>query len=194
MHNFTDQIMSFDKACDLVKTAHNAGAYKAHWARISWACEKSGVAAIHTAIWSSVRCSLLRCPQAGLLLILMYAAASDYSSIASSLSHVAYCLGQEIVSRNALSLRDSISYGIDESRASSPATGSSTMFSFRTRTRMRPNTVWIEILAFARCSVRRVLAFIRTRTMRKSCCFTSVLELRPVPRCHDPSLRSSRIS
>jgi len=54
MHNFTDQIMSFDKACDLVKTAHKAGAYKAHWARISWACEKSGVAAIHTAIWSSV--------------------------------------------------------------------------------------------------------------------------------------------
>src|SRR5690242_21946996 len=114
---------------------------------------------------------------------------ADHFPVPSSLSQVAYCLGHEIVSRNALSLTASMSYGMDESSASKPETGSSIMFSFRTRTRMRPEIVWIEILAFVRCSVRVVFRFIRHNTMRKSCCLTSVLELRPIPRRHDSSLR-----
>ena len=46
----------------------------------------------------------------------------------------------------------------------------------------------METLPSARCSVICVLAFIRTRMIRKSGYFASVFELRPVSRCHDSPL------
>jgi hypothetical protein len=48
----------------------------------------------------------------------------------------------------------------------------------------------MDILPSARCSFICVLAFIKTRMIRKSGYFASILELRPVSRCHESSRRS----